>query len=395
MSKQLSYAPAEIEINFNNDGWAAYYESKTLLNKQILLLCYEKSKTIKELSQILEVACEYILDAVNGMVTSKMLKEENGKYYTTFPMFSKYEIRKAKLESNKAVLENQLPKKLDALIDSLKDKITAVDFYGNDFNWKYLKWVIYKLADDRLGNLLQQLYIQKTDEIVIDKDSMHTQNYSYGVIGEYKYADDTIYEQLENVKETLIFYTWSYYDFSIQDYGWVQRQFLDAAPFPASWGHGKSEYHPEKSRGDYIKKSDVSLIFKLVENPLMPLNPNEKKAVEEMLKHGVLIGDKKNGYKPGIPIINTKARKEINSILENALKPFAVEISNILCERIEKILLPLMYDRKERVAQFYIFWLNTYFGMTKEFFWYGMNKGGFEIPEDYTKSAAAMYLLKE
>lgn len=398
MNKQLSYAPAEIDINFNNGGWAAYYQSKTLLNRQIMLLCYENPKSIEELSEILEVAGEYIYDAVSGMAKDKLLSEEDGKYYTTFPMFSKYEIRKAKLESNKAILEAGLPKKFDELLDSLKDRIISVDFYGNNFNWKYLKWVIYKFASDRLGNLLQQVYIQKTDEVVIDRNSMSTQNYSYGVIGEYKYADDTIYEQMEDVKETLTFYTWSFYDFSVQDYGWVQRVFMDAKPFPASWGWEDNKYHPEKSRGDYIKISDVSLIFQLIENPAKALNENEKKAAEEMLSHGVLnevIIDGKKAYKPAIPVFNKKAVQEINIILEEALKPVALEFAKTICERIEKILLPSMYGRKERLAQFYIYWLDCYFGPTKEFFWYGINKDGFEIPMDYSKSSAAMYLLKE
>lgn len=398
MSKQLSYAPAEIEINFNNNGWEAVYETETLLNKQILLLCYAESKSMEDISQILEVAPEYIEDAVKRMVAVKILKDDNSKFYTTFPMFSKYEIRKAKLETNKTILETKLPQKLDQLIDSLKDEITAVDFYGNDFNWNYIKWIIYKFADDRFGNCLQQLYAQKTNEVVIDKSFMRTQNYSYGLIGEYKYADDTLLDQLEDVKECLPFYTWSYYDFTLQDYGWTQRQFLDVAPFPASWGHADGAYHPECGRGEYIKVSDVSLIYKLIENPTRPLNQNEKKAVKEMLSHGVLKEttiDGAKAFKPAIPVFRSAAAKEINSILEKAIKPLAQEFADTVCNRIEKLLLPSMHNRQERLTQFYLFWMSSYFGTTREFFWYGINKGGFEIPEDYTKSAAAMYLIKE
>lgn len=398
MNKQLSYAPAEIEINFCCNAWAAVNETKTLLNKQILLLCYAESKSIEEIAQILEVAPEYIEDAVTHMAAVNVLKEENGNYYTTFPMFSKYEIKKAKLACNKEILQNHIPEKLDKLIDSLKEEITAVDFYGNDFNWKYLKWIMYKFADDELGNFMRKIYVQKTDEIIIDKYSMTTQNYSYSLIGEYKYADDSMTEQLETTKEALIHYTWSYYDFSIQDYGWVQRQFFDVPPFPSSWGHDDGEYHPECGRGDYIKTSDVSLIFQLIENPTKTLNENEEKAVAEMLTHGVLTEleiDGKKAYKPAIPVFPKKAIQEIKTILEKALKTYALEIAETILQTVGKTLLPSLHGRKERLAQFYVFWLIFYFGPVKEFFWYGINKGGFEIPNDYKKSAAAMYLLKE
>ena len=47
--------------------------------------------------------------------------------------------------------EGYAEKIIDILL-SLKDKITALDFYGNDFDYGYLMWILYVIAGDFFGS---------------------------------------------------------------------------------------------------------------------------------------------------------------------------------------------------------------------------------------------------
>ena len=89
IDKQLSYAPAEVHISYCGFASPAMQQMQDLFKKQITLLCYEKSKSVEELSEILQTDKVFIQDAVNSLTSLKMMKCENGKYLTTFPMIHK------------------------------------------------------------------------------------------------------------------------------------------------------------------------------------------------------------------------------------------------------------------------------------------------------------------
>ena len=79
IDKQLSYAPAEVHISYCGFASPAMQQMQDLFKKQITLLCYEKSKSVEELSEILQTDRVLIQDAVNSLTSLKMMKCENGK----------------------------------------------------------------------------------------------------------------------------------------------------------------------------------------------------------------------------------------------------------------------------------------------------------------------------
>ena len=42
--------------------------------------------------------------------------------------------------------ENGYFDKVNQALENIKDEILKFDFYGNDFNYKYLKWIFYVIA---------------------------------------------------------------------------------------------------------------------------------------------------------------------------------------------------------------------------------------------------------
>ena len=64
INKQLSYAPAEFQVSYC--GWAspAMRAMHGVFKQQLALLCYDKAKSVEELSEALQTPCEYVLDAV-------------------------------------------------------------------------------------------------------------------------------------------------------------------------------------------------------------------------------------------------------------------------------------------------------------------------------------------
>ena len=65
---------------------------------------------------------------------------------------------------------------------------------------------------------------------------------------------------------------------------------------------------------------------------------------------------------------------------------------NGLGDKVEKILLPSLGEVKVRKDHFYSFWICDFLNPREELFWYGMNVDGLEIPKDYNKSVAGMWI---
>ena len=145
IDKQLSYAPAEFQVSYC--GWAspAMREMNGIFRQQLALLCYDQAKSVEELSESLQTPYEYIQDALDSFCKAKMMKKIDGKYLTLFPMLHLKKNYEAGLLCYKFSEEHEIPKKINDILFSLKDKIAALDFYGNDFNLSYLNWFLYTI----------------------------------------------------------------------------------------------------------------------------------------------------------------------------------------------------------------------------------------------------------
>lgn len=181
IDKQLSYAPAEFRVSYC--GWAspAKREMNGIFRQQLALLCYDQAKSVKELSEALQTPYEYIQDALDSFCNAKMMKKIDGKYLTIFPMLHLKKNYEAGLLCYKFSEEHEIPKKINDILFSLKDKIAALDFYGNDFDLSYLNWFLYTITDNCMISEFRSYFSDKTDEVIFNNSDWRTNNYNYSL----------------------------------------------------------------------------------------------------------------------------------------------------------------------------------------------------------------------
>ncbi len=388
IDKQLSYAPAEFRVSYC--GWAspAMREMHGIFRQQLALLCYEEAKSVEELSEALQTPREYIQDAVDSFCNVKMMKKIDGKYLTLFPMLHLKKNYEAGLLCYNFCEEHQIPKKINDLLFSLKDKIAALDFYGNDFDLSYLNWFLYTVTDNCMISEFRSYYSEKTDEVIMSNSDWRTHNYDFSLCASYNYADENIED---DHLERRVSQTSTYYQ-HLGNYRY--NNVFDFKPFPCSFeenaiGMGTSEM----GRNRYLTSGNIDFYLNLVKGINREFTEEEKKCLEDFEKHGVVekCGD---SYKPMIPVFTEEVFSELEKIITRALIPIVKEIAQATDKAMEEIMLPEMRGVKERIDQLYVFWLCSFLSPRQELYWYGMNVEGLEIPKDYKASAAALYIVK-
>lgn len=386
-SKQLSYAPAELRPNFCGYAYPLIMQFQDALKKQIMLLCYNEPKSVSELSEELQTGYEYIQSAVDGLYQYKLLEKKDGKYTTLIPLIHLSKDFEATAVKNKLVWEKDIPKKIVELTYSLKDEISALDFYGNTFDIKYLNWIFFVMIYNKTQGKLRTYFSGKTDEVVVDDYAWRTQNFDASAIAYWKYADEHPEDDAPECKQRVE--CWSTFYNHIGDIG-VNNVF-DASPFPAGFDEKTGAVDYNRGRNIYITKDNIGLYLDLVKGADVEMNETNKKIVDEFIKHGVVV---KNGEKlvPMVPVIPKDAMDKIEQLIFQKLTPLIKEIADEIGSKIEEILLPCLGDVKIRKDHFYSFWVSEFLNPREELFWYGMNVDGLEIPKDYNQSVAGMWI---
>lgn len=386
-TKQLSYAPADIRPTYC--GWAhpLMLQLQDEIKKQIILLCYDQPKSVSELSEELQTSYEYIQDAVNRLCQAKLMAKEDGKYTTIIPMFHLSKNFEATAIKNKLVWEKDIPKKIVELTYSLKDELCTMDFYGNTFDIKYLNWVLFVMIYNMTQRKLRSYFAGKTDEVIIDDYTWRTQNHDASSMASYKYTDEHPEKDAPECKQRVEL--WSTYYMHIGDIG-IYNVF-DASPFPTGYDTRTKKMDFYQGRNAYITEKNLSLYLDLVKDKEIEMNENNKKILEEFLNHGVVVMDGEK-YKPMIPVIPKEIVDKGEKILLKALTPIIKEIADEIGPKIEEILVPCLGNNKTRKDHFYTYWICEFINPREELFWYGMNVDGLEIPADYNKSVAGMWI---
>ena len=388
IDKQLSYAPAEFRVSYC--GWAspAMREMHGIFRQQLALLCYDEAKSVDELSEALQTPREYIQDAVDSFCNVKMMKKIDGKYLTIFPMLHLKKNYEAGLLCYNFCEEHQIPKKINDLLFSLKDKIAALDFYGNDFELSYLNWFLYTVTDNCMISEFRSYYSEKTDEVIMSNSDWRTHNYDFSLCASYNYADENIED---DHLERRVSQTSTYYQ-HLGNYRY--NNVFDYKPFPCSFeesalGMGTSDM----GRNKYLTSGNIDFYLNLVKGINREFTEEEKKCLEDFEKHGV-VEKRGDSYKPMIPVFTEEVFSELEKTITRAVIPIVKEIAQATDKAMEEIMLPEMRGVKERIDQLYVFWLCSFLSPRQELYWYGMNVEGLEIPKDYKASAAALYIIK-
>ena len=387
INKQLSYAPAELQLSYCGYASPAMQQMQDTIKQQLALLCYDEAKSVDELSEALQTRREFIQDAVNSMTRIKMMKQIDGKYLTLFPMLHLKKTFDCQKITNQFNQEYEIPKRINELLFSLKDKIAALDFYGNDFDISYLNWFLYTVTSNCMIEEFRSYYSDKTDEVILNKYAWSTANFDFSVCASYNYAD----EKVKNVKlERWLKKPSTVY----KKLGGIQFiNVFDSEPFPTSYDKKKNSRNYNERRNIYLNSENISFYLHLIKGLDRDFTETEEKWFEDFVKHGV-IKETAAGYKPMIPVFTEEVFSELEKMLSKAVLPIVKEIAEAQDKAIEDLVLPEMYGIKERIDQMYVFWICYFLSPIQELNWYGINAGGFAVPDDYKTSVAGMYIVQ-
>lgn len=409
---RLSYAPAYVDLSFTGKPGDVVFLLNSLFPQQICLFCYETPKSIKEISETLGMDAVYIKEVITPLLQNNVLKKvENKKIQTNFCMFPVSKAKKV-LEINlNCMINKKIPQRLTQALFNQKDKILNLDFYGNSFDFNYLQWIFYSQLAIKISNQIagkipdeQKVQINRFDAIPIPGV------YDFSLKGEYQYKDDKIenadlsfsdndiWENSSEVlgKKNVAKYSTSFSLIETTEYGWCQyNNAFDAPPFETSVPKWQtSEILNRDELGRFIDSSMLSLLIKISLSDNYQLNKNEIETLESFEKRGFVVKEN-NLYKCQFPIFTKSTWQKIDDILNEITVSFADEIIDECGKQIEQILLPCLRNDKELESQFYTFWFNAFLNPDRALFSYGINTCNLEIPADYKKSAAGLYVVIE
>lgn len=367
MTERLSYAPAELNFTYQNDAAGAVHEMDNLLKQQICFACYAEALTAAEIAKKLGVAKEYIEDSVKEMLVLELLKEEDGKYLTWFNVFPTRENNEAHKLTYDYYIQNKIPARVNELLDGLEEEIRALNFYGNDFNYGYLKWIFYNLAAGIFDTLILKNF-KNHHGFEVSKAVPRP----YNITGFYQTADEVLLEY-ETEKQMLnCSCTWNFCE--LQDFGKIKGcDALYAPPFPNVWDEANTDW--SKGRISSLDMNNNRIILKLI-------NGVELSKLEHDMANGLALEApgprliKLDGQKqiPLTPVFTNKVFCQIEKLIEKTLQPLSVEIAENLCTKLEEMFFPLIRKGEPRLIEdFYTFNLKNFIHSSSTLWWYGLN----------------------
>ena len=377
----LSYAPAEIDWFW---GYRCREAAGVLDNQkiahQICVLCGKEPKNINEISDEMGVAPIYVEPIMEQLLKVKLVVPYNKKkYISNFGVFPKQAYMQAQSVANYEFRENGYFDKVNQALENTKDEILKFDFYGNDFNYKYLKWIFYVIAGYQIGYLANEKYLEKYKGKYKDEGER-----DYRITMQYSNADENIDYPIQDETKTA---EWSCLTQKFMSTRYGKIEFVNdyqCAPFPSEG----EEF--AKGRDLWVNGDNITLLMELAENSSKKLNTYEEEMVACFIKNG-LVEKKDNGYKVLLPIFKRDVFEKIATLIKEAVRNIAYEYSDCIAGKVEKILLP--YVRKELMSNF-IYWdMKMFFQPISSLFYYGIyDSNDLEIPKDYEHSAAGLYL---
>lgn len=377
-----AYAPAEVNWFW---GYSAMKPSLLMdsskICPQVMVICRSEAKTVNELADEMGVAPLYLEEIIEKLIKEGLLiSPSKGKYLANHCIFPRQRYIEAKLLACDIFHDEGYAEKINNILFRLKDKITALDFYGNDFDYSYLLWILYAAATFNFGSCGKNHYIKKHGV----KDEVER---SYRMTMHYLLADESFDNSVwEKFKDR----GWSCLtqDFTTSEYGKIE--FLnnyELEPFP---NDNDDDNDWRRGRDRWVDGNNIALLVALSEKPDKKLSVHEETMAADFLKNGLL---KKDGDKliVQLPIIRRETYNKICNIINAEIKSLAEEFADTVSKRIEKILLP--YVRKDLMSNFIHWDMLMFLQLTGTMFHYGWDKV-LAQPEDYSRSAAGLYIIR-
>lgn len=381
---KTAYAPVDVSWFW---GYSAQKASLLMegskICPQVMVICRNEAKNVNEIADEMGVAPVYLEEILEKMEKEQLLiSPAKGKYLANCCIFPREKYMQAELFACDIFHDNHFGERITDKLLGIKDKITSLDFYGNHFDYSYLMWLLYVQAGYIICDIGEKYYESKNGS-KYPKEA----DRNYNVTMHYVLADeifnDSIYGKLREK-------SWSCLgqSFITADYGKVLfRNDYEIDPFPCEQ---VDDNNWRLGRDTWVDGNNISLLISLSENPERKLSVHEEAMAAKFLKNG-LLKKEDNRLLVQLPIFNQETHQKIQDILREELKEIAEEYIELISDGIKEILLP--YVRKDLMCCFVNWDMHCFFEPKRALFYYGWNDF-LAQPEDYSKSAAGLYIIK-
>ena len=383
---KTAYAPADVSWFW---GYEAVGPSMLMASSkiypQIMVICRNEAKKLNEIADEMGVAPIYLEEAINKMLNTNLLvSHAKDKYQANWCVFPREVFMKAELYACDMFHDNSFGGRITEKLLGLKEKITSLDFYGNHFDYSYLMWLLYVQAGYVMGHFGGNHYRSKYgDKYPKEADR------KYGLTMHYVLPDENYdYSALDKLREI----EWSCLEqgFNTAKHGKViyQNNF-DMTPFPVDSSDESGDWR--KGRDRWVNSENISLLIELTHDPDKALSSYEEEKAAELLKNG-LLKKENNKLIVQLPVMKIDVHSKIWCLLRDELKTLAEEYVDLISKGVEELL--LRYVRKDLMSSFIHWDIKHFFDSKEALFYYGWDKH-LALPEDYSTSAAGLYIITE
>ncbi|MBE5874695.1 MAG: sigma-70 family RNA polymerase sigma factor [Lachnospiraceae bacterium] len=381
---KTAYAPVDVSWFW---GYSAQKASLLMegskICPQVMVICRNEAKNVNEIADEMGVAPVYLEEILEKMEKEQLLiSPAKGKYLANCCIFPREKYMQAELFACDIFHDNHFGERITDKLLGIKDKITSLDFYGNHFDYSYLMWLLYVQAGYIICDIGEKYYESKNGN-KFPKEADRNYNVTMHYVLPDEIFNDSIYDKLREK-------SWSCLgqSFITADYGKVLfRNDYEIDPFPCEQ---VDDNNWRLGRDTWVDGNNISLLISLSENPERKLSVHEEAMAAEFLKNG-LLKKEDNRLSVQLPIFNQETHQKIQDILREELKEIAEEYVELISEGIKEILLP--YVRKDLMSCFVNWDMHCFFEPKRALFYYGWNDF-LAQPEDYSTSAAGLYIIK-
>lgn len=367
-----AFAPAKLNLQGSNNAPAYWNNVNDLMTKQIFVICRQKPRTVREISEEIGVAPVYFEDKLEYLLTNRFLKETSkGRYLTDFVILPQQNY--ADFQSELAGLYADAAAELRDAILSAEGDLRSFDYYGSDFPRGVLMWLWYYHASNILSRQMTDLYRESKPEVPKDNGK------DYRYMGTFVLPDETIvYPERRAI-------SWSNMHWNYRTAEYKQITYANLY-----------EAEPFADRDHILNDQNIALFMRLAASPASPLTQVEETMAAELLAVGFL-ERREGGLYPALPIMSYKTKGRIEERLARAVEPLSRKYLPLVSALGERMLLPLiredLYEEFVNWVMLLSFWPYSYV------MWQAMRAPDeflLELPEDYARSAASteIYYIK-
>ncbi len=319
----------DFELEFYGDASQPWMAVSSLIDRQILFLCREKSQTLAKLSKQMALPQLFIEDSLQKLIRANVLFEKKkGHYLTDFTIFPKSAIRKAE-EINRQVSEKlKIAQRFFDILTGMKDEVLKEDFYGNDFDWEYLLPYFIIRADREFGKKEGGDYLREKYGKGLP-DRFWRNFYLSGY-----YEDES--DEASKKEVSIIGPGYNFEIYNLPDYGHIEVHNTINTMHYEKDGHS---YSLDLDRLYWLNGKNAGLYIELIKNPKKALSEKEEVLVADMISNGVL-EKTSEGYKGNIPVISFDVIDKWCKIWHEKFKELSIEYFDALYKAQEKFVLP-------------------------------------------------------